>query len=195
MSGKTGKSPVRNLKRTVLSEDWAVLSKYAFDYRRRDGEWEHQDREIYHRGDAAAVLPFDPRRGTVLLVRQFRLPGYLKDGLDSMLEVCAGVLDEYDAEACVRREAFEELGYRLHGVTPAFKAYSSPGSVTERVFCFTATYGESDRVSEGGGRADEGEDIEILELPLDEALGLIPAGGITDAKTIALIQHLKLSLA
>ena len=193
MSGKTGKPPVSNLERTVLSDDWAVLSKYAFDYQRRDGNRERQDREVYHRGDSVAVLPHDAARGTVLLLRQFRLPAYLTDGDGFLIEACAGAMEDERAEACARREALEELGCRLDTLEPVALAYSSPGSLTERVFCFTAPYSPRDRISDGGGRSDEGEDIEVIEIALDDALAMIASGGIIDMKTILLLQQLNLS--
>ena len=178
----------------VLSEGWTVLRRVTYDLRRLDGETERQTREVYERGPAACVLPFDPQRSTVLLVRQFRLPPYLA-GVDApLLEVCAGVLDADEPEACVRREAEEELGYRLHDLKLAFSAFASPGSVLERVWCFTARYGPQDKVAPGGGCAHEGEDIEVLELGFREAYDLIGTGAIVDAKTIMLLQHLKISL-
>ena len=73
-------------------------------------------------------------------------------------------------------------------------AYSTPGSMTERIYCYTAHYTPIDKVENGGGRADEGEDIEVLEMPLDEAYAMVASGTIMDAKTILLLQHLKLSL-
>ncbi|WP_143435374.1 NUDIX domain-containing protein [Henriciella aquimarina] len=191
---------MKNIERTVLSDDWAVLSKYEFDYRHSDGRWEHQDREVYDRGESVAVLPYDPGRGTVLLLRQFRLPVALteeaaagEEGL--LIEACAGAVDDDSTEETVHREALEELGVRLHEARAAFTAYSSPGSLSERVACYTARYAPSDRVEAGGGRSDEGEDIEVLEMPLEEAFAMIASGAIRDAKTIALLQHLKLSLA
>lgn len=186
-------SRVKIIGQTVLSDDWATLTKYAFDYQRRDGEWERQDREVYHRGDSVAVLPFDPDRNTVLLLRQFRLAAALNDDEGAMIEACAGAVEDESVDDTVHREALEELGYRLHEVMRAFMAYSTPGSMTERIHCYTAHYTPSDKVGNGGGRTDEGEDIEVLEMLLDEALSMIASGEIMDAKTILLMQHLKLS--
>ena len=194
MNGKPLKDRLKNISHTVLSDEWARLSRYEFDYQRRDGTWDRQNREVYDRGNAVAVLPHDPARGTVLLLKQFRLPAFLNGDTAPLLEACAGVLDEDDPEACARREAREELGYQLSDMAYVCKAYSSPGSVLERIWCFTARYSPEDKVSEGGGIADEGEDIEILEVALDEAFAMIASGDIIDAKTILLLQHLKLSL-
>ncbi len=176
----------------VLSDDWAILKKVTFDYRRRDGSLERQVRQTYDRGHGAVILPYDPERGTVLLVRQFRLPAYVSGHPEPLIEACAGLLDRDDPETCIRREAEEELGYRLRRTEPVFHVFMSPGSVTERLMFFVARYSPDDRIGQGGGDAHEGEDIEVLELGLDEALAMVDRGEIIDGKTIMLLQHLKL---
>lgn len=176
----------------VLSDDWAILKKTTFDYRRNDGVWETQVRQTYERGDGAVILPYDRERGTVLLVKQFRYPAYATGHKEPLIEACAGLLDADDPETCIRREAEEELGYRLTEVRRLYTPYMSPGSVTERLWFFVAEYRPSDRISDGGGHVDEGEDIEVLEMTLDEAMALVANGGIIDAKTIMLVQHLML---
>ena len=179
----------------VLSDDWAVLKKTVLDYRRRDGSWETQIRQTYDRGDGAVILPYDPERGTVLLVKQFRFPAYVTGHEEPLIEACAGLIDEDDPETAIRREAEEELGYRLRHVKHLYTSYMSPGSLTERLSFFTADYSPGDQISDGGGHPDEGEDIEVLEITLDETLAAIRDGRIVDAKTIMLIQHLKLEEA
>jgi nudix-type nucleoside diphosphatase (YffH/AdpP family) len=179
----------------VLSDDWAVLKKTTLDYRRSDGIWETQIRQTYDRGDGAVILPYDRGRGTVLLVKQFRYPAYVTGHREPLIEACAGLLDKDDPETCIRREAEEELGYRLRDVRRLYAPYMSPGSVTERLWFFVADYSPADRISDGGGHAEEGEDIEVLEITLDQALSMIGNGGIADAKTIMLVQHLALERA
>jgi len=176
----------------ILSDDWAILKKFTFDYRRRDGSLERQVRQTYDRGHGAVILPYDPGRGTVLLVRQFRLPAYVSGHPEPLIEACAGLLDRDDPETCIRREAEEELGYRLRDLQPVFHAFMSPGSVTERLMFFIARYAPDDRVGQGGGDRHEGEDIEVLEVSLEEALEMTDDGRIIDGKTIMLLQHLKL---
>jgi nudix-type nucleoside diphosphatase (YffH/AdpP family) len=176
----------------TLSDQWTQLTKTVFDYRRNDGRWETQTRETYERSDGAAVLPYDPERGTVLLVRQFRFPAYVAGHPEPLLEACAGVLDGDDPETCIRREAEEELGYRLHDLRLLYRPFMTPGSVTERLACFAARYSPADRIADGGGRADEGEDIETVEMSLYDALAAVRDGRIVDAKTIMLVQHLAL---
>ena len=140
------------------------------------------------------ILPFDRERSTVLLVRQFRYPAFVTGHPEPLIEACAGLLDDHDPETAIRKEAEEELGYRLRDIRHLYTPFMSPGSVTERLSFFTADYTPADRISDGGGAAEEGEDIEVLEITLDEALAQVRDGRIIDAKTIMLIQHLKLEM-
>jgi nudix-type nucleoside diphosphatase (YffH/AdpP family) len=173
----------------VTSDGWHVLRRTTFDMRGRDGMWSTQQRETYDRGNGATILLYDPERGTVLLTRQFRFPAYVNDHPDGMLiETAAGLLDADDPETAIRREASEELGVEVRDLTHVFDAYMSPGSVTERVHFYAAAYTPADRTSAGGGVADEGEEIEVLELQFQEALRMITEGAIVDGKTIMLLQ-------
>jgi GDP-mannose pyrophosphatase NudK len=174
----------------VLSDNWYVLKKTTFDYLRRDGTWQRQSRESYDRGNGAVLLLFNAKQGTVVLTRQFRFPTFVNGCADGMLiEACAGLLDGDDPETCIRREATEETGYLIRSPRKLFEAYMSPGSVTEKLHFFAAAYEAADRVAAGGGHAHEGEDIEVLELPLKQALDMIANGAIQDGKTIMLLQH------
>jgi nudix-type nucleoside diphosphatase (YffH/AdpP family) len=170
------------------------LKSTTFDYRRGDGEWQTQTREIYDRGNAATLLPYNLTDGTVVLVRQFRFPAYVNGYDDLLIEAAAGMLDNASPEERIRAEAEEETGYRLHQVKKVFEAFMSPGAVTEKLHFFVAEYDRSMRVSSGGGLADEGEDIEVLELAIDEALAMIADGRIVDAKTIMLLQYAALHI-
>jgi nudix-type nucleoside diphosphatase (YffH/AdpP family) len=173
----------------TISDNWAKVRRVTFDLRRRDGRSETLVREVYEYGDGAAVLPCDPQRGTVLLVRQFRIAAELYGGDGFLLEACAGLLDGDDPETCARREAEEELGYRVHGLKRIANAYAAPGAVAERLSLFTARYSPADRLSAGGGLEGEGEDIEVIELPLDKAFAMI-GKEIVDMKTILLLYAL-----
>jgi nudix-type nucleoside diphosphatase (YffH/AdpP family) len=186
---------VKVIDSEVLSDDWAKLTRYTIAFTRSDGTRQTQVRQVYSRGNGAAILPIDRRRGTVLLIRQFRMPAFVNpraDGASVLIEACAGLLDENDPETAIVKEAREELGYRLHRVRQVFDLYTSPGSVAERLIFFVAEYGPEDKIDAGGGEIEEGEDIEVLELGLDEALRLTAAGEIADAKTILLLQYAKL---
>ncbi|MEU8240013.1 NUDIX domain-containing protein [Actinoplanes missouriensis] len=173
----------------LLATAWHVLRRTTYDYRRRDGSWSREQRETYDRGDGACVLLYDPQRRTVLLTRQFRYPVYVNGHPDGMfVEAAAGLLDGDDPAAAIRREASEELGVEVGELEPVFAVWMSPGSVTERVHCFAAPYSAASRVGDGGGLAEDGEDIEVVELGFDEALARIATGEIADAKTIMLLQ-------
>ncbi|MCX4553124.1 NUDIX domain-containing protein [Streptomyces sp. NBC_01387] len=185
-----GRNPdVRIRDVELTSQGWHVLRRTTFDYRRRDGRWETQQRETYDRGNGAVVLPYDTERSRVLLTRQFRYPAYVNDHLDGMLiEAAAGLLDAQDPHTAIHRESAEELGIRLGPLIHVLDAYMSPGSVTERLHFFAAPYTPADRTGTGGGLEEEGEDIEVLELPFAEALAMTRDGRITDGKTILLLQ-------
>jgi nudix-type nucleoside diphosphatase (YffH/AdpP family) len=172
----------------VTSDGWHVLRRTTFEYRRQDGRWETQQRETYDRGNGAAILLYDTDRRTVLLTRQFRFPAYVNDHPDGMLiEAAAGLLDEQDPDTAIRRETREELGVTLGELNHVYDVYMSPGSVTECLHFYAAPYTSAARTDTGGGDAEEGEDIEVLELPFDQALGMIERGQICDAKTIMLL--------
>jgi nudix-type nucleoside diphosphatase (YffH/AdpP family) len=189
----TGNDDVRVERVELLSSDWYVLRRTTFQLRHRDGSWSTQQRETYDRGNGATVLLYDTERRTVLLTRQFRFPAYVNghpDGL--LLEAAAGLLDDDDPVTAVRREAEEETGHRVGELTHVFDVYMSPGSVTERLHFYAGPYDAGTRATGGGGVAEEGEDIEVVELGIDEALAAIGTG-IVDAKTIMLRQWAVLS--
>jgi nudix-type nucleoside diphosphatase (YffH/AdpP family) len=178
----------------TLSDDWFLLKKTTFDYRRNDGSWQRQTRETYDRGHGATILLYNRAQRTVLLVRQFRFPTY-GDGHDGFLiETAAGLLDQASPEQRIKAEVEEETGYRVAEVRKVFEAFMSPGSVTERLHFFVGEYDADSRVGAGGGLAEEGEDIEVLELPFERAMQMIADGHIADGKTIMLLQYAALHL-
>lgn len=192
MSGtiRTPGDGIRFVAEQVLSHDWYLLRKITFDYRRRDGSWQRQWREVYDRGNGAVILLYNIARRAVLLTRQFRMPAYLNGCEDGFLiEACAGLLDGADAATRIGREVEEETGFRVRAPRQVFEAYMSPGSVTERLHFFVAEYEDRDRVSTGGGDVSEGEEIETLEVTLDEAMRMLDSGAIQDGKTIMLLQY------
>src|SRR5262245_8217799 len=177
----------------LLSDNWYLLQKFTLTYRRGDGTEQRQEREVYDRGNGCCILLYDQERGTILLTRQFRLPAFVTGHPDGMLlELPAGLLDEDDPVTAIRREAEEETGYRVKDVQEVLSCYMSPGAVTEVLHFFTARYTPADRVSEGGGHEGEGEDIEVVEVTVQDALAMIERREIIDAKTILLIYHARL---
>lgn len=183
---------VRIRKVEVLSDSWYVLRKTTFDFQRKNGAWQTLSRETYDRGNGATILLYSKDRKTVVLIRQFRFPAFVNQHDGMLIETCAGLLDKDDAETCIRKETEEETGYRVTNVKKVFESFMSPGSVTERLHFFIGEYTESDRVGDGGGLISDGEDIDVLELSLDDALRMIDEGQIVDGKTIMLLQYAKL---
>jgi nudix-type nucleoside diphosphatase (YffH/AdpP family) len=178
----------------LLSDNHYTLKTTTLEWRRADGEWQTQHRETYDRGNGAALLPYNLARRTVMLVKQFRYPAYVNGCDDLLIEAAAGLLDNESPEKRMRAEAEEEIGYRLRDIKKVFEAYMSPGSVTEKLHFFVGEYQPDMKVGDGGGNADEGEDIEVLELGIDEALAMITDGRIMDAKTIMLLQYAAMNI-
>lgn len=181
------------LKTEILSDNWYILKKLTYSYQKSDGSIQTQTREAYDRGNGATILLYNKAQKTVILTRQFRLPTFVNGNSTGMLiEACAGLLDKDDPEDCIRRETEEETGYKITDVRKIFEAYMSPGSVTEILYFFIAEYEKSMKVHEGGGIEHEEENIEVLELPFQEALDMIDTGEIKDGKTIMLLQYIQL---
>lgn len=185
---------VRVIESRVLSDDWYLLKKTVFEFRRADGSWQRQQRETYDRGNGATLLLYQPDSRRVVLTRQFRFPAFVNGHDGMMVETPAGLLDQATPEQRIRAEVEEETGYRVGEVRKVFEAFMSPGSVTEKLFFFVAEYDAASKVSTGGGIEAEGEDIEVLELPFDEALAMVRRGDIVDGKTIMLLQYAAMHL-
>ena len=184
---------IKILKTEILSDNWYILRKITYSYSKKDGSLQTQSRETYDRGNGATILLFNKQQKTVILTRQFRLPTFVNGNESGMLiETCAGLLDKDNAEDAIRRETEEETGYKISDVRKVFECYMSPGSVTEILYFFIAEYSKDMKVTEGGGTAHEEENIEVLELPFERAMAMIGTGEIKDAKTIMLIQYMRL---
>jgi nudix-type nucleoside diphosphatase (YffH/AdpP family) len=178
----------------LLSDNWYTLKTTTFEWQRNDGRWQECKRETYDRGNGAVLLLYNRARRSVVLTRQFRYPAFV-NGHDALLiEAPAGLLDDATPEECIRAEAEQEVGFRVRAPHKVFDAFMSPGSVTERLHFFVAEYDPEDRIGAGGGLEAEGEDIEVMELPLDDALAMVASGEIRDGKTIMLLQHAALHL-
>ena len=188
----SGRIRVKNVR--LLSDEHYTLTSTTFEWQRSDGEWQAQTREIFDRGNAAALLPYNLAKRTVILVRQFRYPAYVNGYDDLLIEAAAGLLDDETPEARIRAEAEEETGYSLGEIRKIFEAFMSPGAVTEKIHFFVAEYDPTMKVGSGGGLAAEGEDIEVLELDFEKALAIIGDGRIVDAKTIMLLQYAALHI-
>ena len=184
---------IKLIKTEVLSNNWYTLKKVTYEYLKKDGSWAVQSREAYDRGNGAAILLYNIEQKTVILTLQFRMPSFINGNDTGMLiEACAGLLDTDNPEDCIRRETEEETGYKISAVKKIYEAYMSPGSVTEVLHFFIAAYTKLMKVGEGGGIKHEQEDIEVLEISIDKAMEMIETNEIKDAKTIMLLQYIKL---
>lgn len=189
-------NPKISIKETkLLSDNWYILNKVTFDYQKPDDTVITQQREVYDRGNGAAILLYNKENKTIILTRQFRLPTYLNGNESGMMvEVCAGLLDKDEPEQCIIRETEEETGYRVTKVKKIMETYMSPGAITEILYLFVGEYDASMKVSEGGGLEHEQENIEVIEMAFDEAYNKIETGELQDAKTIMLLQYAKINL-
>jgi GDP-mannose pyrophosphatase NudK len=178
------------IKDKILSENYFVLRNITYDLTRNDGEVVRHKREVYDRGNGATILLYNPQKRTVVLVRQFRVATWVNGNTDGrLIETCAGLLDDDEPEACIRKEAVEETGYQVDEVRKVFELYMSPGGVTELVHFFIAEYHENLRATAGGGVEDE--DIDVLEMPFEQALAMVKRGEIRDGKAVILLQYLQ----
>ena len=190
----TIKDRVRNLEMTAVYDGWAKLSRATYDYRRSDGIWQTQQREIFDCGHGATILPYDPDRRMVILTRQFRFAAFSVGEDAMMIEAPAGLLDGAAPEERIRAELEEETGYRISQLRKVFTTFMSPGAFNQMNHCFVGRYGPEDRVSDGGGCIHEGEDIEVMETDFDAAMAMIDNGTIVDGKTIMLLQYAALHI-
>jgi GDP-mannose pyrophosphatase NudK len=185
---------IKIIKEELLSDNWYTLKKYTYEIFKQDGTRQIQTREVYDRGNGAVILLYNQEFKNVILTRQFRLPSFVNGNASGVLiEACAGLLDQDNPEEAIRRETEEETGYRIRDVRKIFESYMSPGSVSEILYFFIAEYTASMKVHEGGGIEHEQEDIEVLEISFDKACHMITTGEIRDAKTIMLLQYIKIN--
>jgi GDP-mannose pyrophosphatase NudK len=185
---------IKIIKTEILSKEWSLLKRVTFEYLQKDGSWQTQKREIYERGNASVILLYNKKQNTIILTKQFRLASFLNGNKTGMLiEACAGMIDENESpENATIREAKEETGYKVRNTTKVFESYMSPGSLTEILYFFIAEYSHDLKIDEGGGIAHEQENIEVIEIDFNDALKMIDTGEIKDAKTIMLLQYVRL---
>ncbi|MDF1517560.1 MAG: NUDIX domain-containing protein [Lutibacter sp.] len=185
---------VRIIEIINLSDAHYRLDKVDFEFQTKNGSWQKQSRECYDRGDGAAILLYNPAKKTVILTKQFRMPSYLNGNETGMMvEVCAGLLDENNPEACIIKEAEEETGFKITNPKKVFELFSTPGAVTEKIHYFVAEYNDGMKINAGGGLEEEHEEIEVLEINFENAMEMVSKGEINDAKTVVLLQYAKIN--
>jgi len=178
----------------ILSNEHYVLKQIDFEQQKKNGEWEKQQREVFDHGNAVTALLYNKENKTVILTKQFRIATYINGNESGMLtETCAGLIDNNETpEATIKREIKEETGYEVENVEKVYQAYTSAGSLTELLYLYIASYAKEQKVSAGGGLAKEGEQLQIMEIPFEQAIQMLERGEIQDAKTIILLQYAQL---
>lgn len=188
-------SAIKILNRKTLSDKATKLEEVNYSYIDKAGNEQSAKREVYYRGACAAILLYDPQRHTVILTAQLRLPVSLNEDLTgNLLEACAGMVDKGELpEQCIVREVEEETGYRISEVQKIGEGYTSPACLTEYMHLFFGKYSPEMKISPGGGKKEEGEDIRVLEISAAEARHRLFSGQIRDLKTILLLQRAMIS--
>ncbi|MFD1613831.1 NUDIX domain-containing protein [Gelatiniphilus marinus] len=186
---------IKNITSTVLSQFWGKLERIDFDFKFKNGNWKRLAHEAYGKSDGVAILIYNAETKKVILSKQFRIPVYISGVSEGVsIEVCGGAIDEGESpETTVIREAKEELGYHISNLKAINTVFLSPGIVRERVHLFIGEYKDADKIdNSGGGLEIEGEEIEVMEISFDKAIEMIDSQEIIDARTIMLLQHLKI---
>lgn len=186
---------IKNITSTVLSNFWGKLERIDFDFKFKNGHWKRLAHEAYGKSDGVAILIYNSETKKVILSKQFRIPVYISGVSQGVsIEVCGGAIDAGESpETTVIREAKEELGYHISNLKAVSTVFLSPGIVRERVHLFIGEYKDSDKIdNSGGGLEIEGEEIEVMELSFENALNMIDSQEIIDARTIMLLQHVKI---
>ncbi|GAB4392498.1 MAG: NUDIX domain-containing protein [Kiloniellaceae bacterium] len=185
---------VEILEKTTAFKGYFQVDRYRLRHRKFDGGWTGEmSREIFERGHAAAVLPYDPERDKVILIEQFR-PGAYAAGMEPwLLEIVAGIIDPGEVpEEVVRREAMEEAGCTVSDLHPIGRFLATPGGSSETVAIYC---GRVDSRGAGGvhGLDHEHEDIRVLPLDRREALAFLAQGRVTNLIAVAALQWLALN--
>jgi ADP-ribose pyrophosphatase len=179
----------------LIYDGFNRVFRYNFRVKRYDGSWSSKmDREVFKRLDAVAVLPYDPVRDRIVLIEQFRVGAFAAGEPYRQLEPVAGLMDSHESiEEIARRETLEECGCEVLSLTPMLRYLVSPGCATETVHCFLGTI---DSYNVGGlhGCADEGEDIRVHVLDVDDAFRELRANRHTFGLTVICLQWLQLNI-
>lgn len=179
----------------VLFDDFFKIEESRLKYERFDGSMSPAVRRLnFERGDSVAAVIFNKETRKILLTNQFKYPAFTK-GDGWITEVLAGTVASSESpEAAMRREIYEEAGYKVAALTHIFTFFVSPGGTSERIILYYAEVENSDKIAAGGGLASEDEDIEMLEFSVPEIWEALEKGEIRDAKTIIALMWLRNNL-
>lgn len=185
---------VEILEKAELYRGYARVYRYRFRHRLFAGGWsEDIGREVFERGHAVAVLPYDPDADAVVLIEQFRIGAWAAGFAPWQIEIVAGIVEEGEGvEEVARREAEEEAGAAIGALIPICRYLASPGVASESVDLFC---GRVDSRGLGGihGLAEENEDIRVEAVPWATTLAQLEGGSITNAVSIIALQWLALN--
>lgn len=186
---------VKNVTSKIISSFWGTLEQVNFDFTFENGKSVNLTHEVYGKNDGVAILLYNPKTKKVILTRQFRMPVFVA-GIQNgyLIEVVGGAMDANETpEITAIRETEEEVGYKISSVQKITTSFLSPGILKEKVHLFIGKYSDENKTEKGGGVAAENEEIQIVEYPFDEAFKMIETQEIIDARTIMLLQHLKIN--
>ena len=187
-------APPRIVATEPVFNGWNKFSIATVEATDPSGTVRRHRREIIDHGEASVVLVLDRARDVAVMVRQWRAPLIAAGADPYLLEACAGIVDPGETpEQSAIREAEEEIGFKIRHIRKVGRIVPSAGTLTERMHLFVAETSEADRIAEGGGAPQEGEDIEVIEVPLSELFEMARRGEIEDAKTLVLVQHLMIT--
>lgn len=185
---------VEILEKTICFEGFFRIEKYRLRHRLFNGGWSRPlSRELFERGHAAAVLPYDPIRDAVILIEQFRVGALTAPGGPWLLEIVAGMIESGEtAQDVVKRESVEEADCIITDLLPVCDFLVSPGGTSERIALFC---GRADAAKTGGihGSPEEDEDIKVHVVSLDTAFAFLQSGRINSASAIIALQWLALN--
>ena len=174
-------------------DDLFKIDRAVIQYEKFDGTMTNDVvRFNFDRGNSVGILLVNPQKQSIILTRQFRYPAYVADETNGwLLEIVAGMIEPgVEILEAAKHELLEEVGYAVDKFEPIHIFYPSPGGTSEKVYLYYAEVNEAQKTDKGGGLAGEGEDIQIVELPIAEVLRLLDSGQIRDAKTIIALQWL-----
>jgi GDP-mannose pyrophosphatase NudK len=186
---------VKNVTSNMISNFWGTLERVNFDFTFKNGKSVNLTHEVYGKSDGVAILLYNAITKKVLLTRQFRMPVYVaKINNGFSIEVVGGAMDENETpEITAIRETEEEIGYKIFKLKKVTTAFLSPGILKEKVHLFIGEYSNEQKTKYGGGVIEENEEIEVLEISFSEALQMVENEEIIDARTIILLQYVKLN--
>jgi len=177
-----------------IFNDFFKIDRAVIQFERFDGTiTKDVIRYNFDRGDSVAMLAINPRKQSIILLKQFRYPAYASDPSQGwLLEIPAGSVEKGDNPLdTAKRELIEEIGYTCENLNLIYTLYPSPGGSSERIFLYYIGIDDHLKISEGGGLKEEEEDIQVIEIPIAEAFQLLDNKDIYDAKTIIALQWLR----